>query len=89
MTDELRKLLAAWQATEEAHEQAHSAQDAYIEALVDAAPGLFDAYDSGLAEGERRATAAIVAWARSQAKTALWQEIADAIEKGAHKPLDT
>lgn len=46
MTDELRKLLAAWQATEEAHEQAHSAQDAYIAALIDAAPGLFDDRDA-------------------------------------------
>jgi hypothetical protein len=38
----------------------------------------------GVAEGKSAATAAIVAWARSQGKTALWQEIANAIERGDH-----
>ncbi len=53
MTDELRKLLAAWRATEEMHEQAHSAQDAYIEALLEAAPGLLDTIDRLTAENTR------------------------------------
>lgn len=38
--DAVDKLRLAWEATEAQHEEAHEAQDAYIVALIDAAPAL-------------------------------------------------
>ena len=39
----LRELRSAWEATEQQHEVAHTAQDAYLEALVGMAPAMMDA----------------------------------------------
>jgi hypothetical protein len=53
------------------------------------------AFDMGLAAGERRATAAVVAWLREQAEAAEWaltaagyEHAADAIERGEHRRED-
>lgn len=40
-------------------------------------------YEQGITEGERRATAAVVAWLRSQGGRSAWT-LVEEIEKGAH-----
>ena len=47
-------------------------------------------YEQGIAEGERRATARIVAWLRATPTTRMWREqpmndAADCIERGEHR----
>jgi hypothetical protein len=70
----------------EANERyANAPGENYGPRCIPAPPSVGQTYEQGIAEGERRACAAVVAWLREEFEDKRTRYAADAIERGEHR----